>query len=340
MYRVLIAEEDVLTREVLEQILSRQKEFCMVQTADSCAEAVRLGQESGIDLVFVGIQLPDGYGLDLARVLLGIAPEAAVCLLVPRGGAEQFRERGQKFIRQIIEKPVQAARIAELLEQYHSVREHSIQKQAERLIHTLREKDFRTLTQSLPDIVDAVYQTVEHDPGSQLRAFTYLGRSVLNSRTAAGQEAAEKLQRDYPINTAEISNPCVMELWLFRLMNDLFCRNSITRYPLLENIFPYISDHLEEDITLNSITENCNISQGYLSRIIREQFHVSVMEYLHLRKIQMAKELFCFTEYSNAEVAFRLGYNESSYFSKIFKKYESITIKEYRRRVQRHTGVT
>ena len=337
MYRVLIAEEDMLTQEVLEQLLSQQKDFCMIQKTESCAEAVQLGQEHGLDLAFVGMQLPDGYGLDLARMLRGIAPEAAVYLLVPRGGTEQFRERGRKYIQQIVEKPIKPSRLEELLNEYRSTHEHSVHKQAELLIRTLGEKDFQTLARSLNDVVDAVYQGTDNDPAALLKTFTYLGQSVLNSRTAAGQEAAEKIRTEYPINTAAITNCCVMELWLFHLMNDLFCRNSITRYPLLENIFTYISDHLEEDITLNSITENCNISQGYLSRIIREQFHVSVMEYLHLRKMQIAKELFCFTEYSTAEVAFRLGYNESSYFSKIFKKYESITIKEYRQRVHRQS---
>ena len=335
MYRVLIAEEDMLTQEVLEQLLSQQKDFCMIQKTESCAEAVRLGQEHGLDLAFVGMQLPDGYGLDLARMLRGVAPEAAVYLLVPRGGTKQFRERGKKYVQQIIEKPIKPVKLKELLNEYHSTREHSVHKQAELLIRTLGEKDFQTMAHSLTGVVDAVYQTADNDPAALLTTFTYLGQSVLNSRTAAGQEAAEKIRTEYPINTAAITNRCVMELWLFHLMNDLFCRNSITRYPLLENIFIYISEHLEEDITLNSITENCSISQGYLSRIIREQFHVSVMEYLHLRKMQIAKELFCFTEYSTAEVAFRLGYNESGYFSKIFKKYEDLTIREYRHRAHR-----
>ena len=71
-----------------------------------------------------------------------------------------------------------------------------------------------------------------------------------------------------------------------------------------------------------------------MSRIFREQFHVSVTEYLHLKKMHLAKGYFYFTEDSIAEVAFRLGYNESSYFSKVFKKYEKMTVKEYKKEVR------
>ena len=95
-----------------------------------------------------------------------------------------------------------------------------------------------------------------------------------------------------------------------------------------------LEKHIKEDITLNSIIENCAISQGYLSRIFREQFKVSVTEYLHMRKLHLAKGYFYFTEDSIAEVAFRLGYNESSYFSKVFKKFENMTVKQYKKKIR------
>ena len=138
----------------------------------------------------------------------------------------------------------------------------------------------------------------------------------------------------FPINEVLILDRKTSELWLFRVMDFLFQQNSIGRYPLLENIFIYIEKHIKEDITLNSIIENCAISQGYLSRIFREQFQVSVTEYLHMKKMHLAKGYFYFTEDSIGEVAFRLGYSESSYFSRVFKKYENMTVKEYKNKIK------
>ena len=55
------------------------------------------------------------------------------------------------------------------------------------------------------------------------------------------------------------------------------------------------------------------------------------MDYLHMKKINLARAYFIFTDHSASDVAFRLGYNESGYFSKVFKKYENTTIQSYRR---------
>ena len=43
------------------------------------------------------------------------------------------------------------------------------------------------------------------------------------------------------------------------------------------------------------------ISQGYLSRIFRDQFGISTMEYIRLRKIQMVKINFIFTTHNTSD---------------------------------------
>lgn len=171
------------------------------------------------------------------------------------------------------------------------------------------------------------------DSARLIKIFTYLGQNLLDGRNI--YEDSRSIEEMFPINEGLILARKISELWLFRVMDYLFQQNSISRYPLLENIFLYIDKYIKEDISLNSIIENCAISQGYLSRIFREQFNVSVTEYIHMRKMHLAKGYFYFTEDSVAEIAFRLGYNESSYFSKVFKKYEKMTVKQYKNETQK-----
>jgi two-component system response regulator YesN len=96
-------------------------------------------------------------------------------------------------------------------------------------------------------------------------------------------------------------------------------------------VFDYLEVHLTENIGLKEITQDCNVSQGYLSRIFKVEFGVSVMEYIHMRKMMLAKWYFLDNRVSLTDVAYRLGYNESSYFSKVFKKYEHVTVLEYKK---------
>lgn len=46
-----------------------------------------------------------------------------------------------------------------------------------------------------------------------------------------------------------------------------FQQNSIKKYSILNDVFSYIENNIEEEIGLNEIINNCSVSQGYLSRI-------------------------------------------------------------------------
>lgn len=124
-----------------------------------------------------------------------------------------------------------------------------------------------------------------------------------------------------------------MELWLFKALDYVLWQYGLQRYPFLEKVYLFIESRIQENIGLNDIVEHCAVSQAHLSRIFRKQFKVSVMEYLHLKKLNLAKTYFTFTDHSASEVAFRLGYNESAYFSKVFKKYERDTVRQYKQRL-------
>ena len=63
-------------------------------------------------------------------------------------------------------------------------------------------------------------------------------------------------------------------------MDYIYQQKSIRRYSILEGVFFFIEQHIKEKISLGQITEGSMISQGYLSRIFRDQFGISTMEYI------------------------------------------------------------
>lgn len=75
--RVLLVEDDLSVRQLLERILEKHR--YVVYSADSVARALELLQENGpCDLLFADIMLPDGDGIMLARQLLNQYPTMAV----------------------------------------------------------------------------------------------------------------------------------------------------------------------------------------------------------------------------------------------------------------------
>lgn len=157
-----------------------------------------------------------------------------------------------------------------------------------------------------------------------------IGENLINSVQLLNKKP-KKLNELFPMEEDLGNEKRFLEFWLFKVMNYVFQQNSIKKYSILNDVFSYIENNIEEEIGLNEIINNCSVSQGYLSRIFKRQFNISVMEYLHMRKINMAKSYFCFTDLSITDVAFKLGYNESSYFSKVFKKYENTTVYKYKK---------
>ena len=122
----------------------------------------------------------------------------------------------------------------------------------------------------------------------------------------------------------------VLSTWLFNIIEYIFIVRSQNRYPILKNIFKYIQSNIKTYISLDNVVKSCNVSQGYLSRIFKKEFNMTVMNYIHLKKINMAKEYICVSRMSISDVFVKVGYSEFSYFCKVFKKYEENTVSNFK----------
>lgn len=328
MYRILIADDDILMREALKIMITKEDAFKVVDMVGTGEGAVKACRENAVDIIFMDMQMPGITGLEASRIIHQSNPEIAIYILSAHAANVLIRSAAQDSVKDVLEKPIMNKCLKKILDNYKTEHEDSVQNQLDTLTSYLRHKDFEEFYNGITGVVDDIYEVAGDDSARLIKLFTYIGQNLLDTRNMYDEH--RNLSEMFPINDGLILDKKTSELWLFRVMDYLFQQNSISRYPLLENIFLYIERHIKENITLNNIIENCTISQGYLSRIFRKQFKVSVTEYLHMKKMHLAKGYFYFTEDSIAEVAFRLGYNESSYFSKVFKKYENMTVKQYK----------
>ena len=135
----------------------------------------------------------------------------------------------------------------------------------------------------------------------------------------------------FSLKSLDVNASITVEYWLFQIVDYLLKQQVMKSSKKVQRVFLFIDKHINENMGLSEITRECEVSQGYISRIFRQHLNTSVMNYLHMRKIYLAKVYFCLTEQSMTEVTFQLGYNEVSYFAKVFKKYEGMTINEYKR---------
>lgn len=91
-----------------------------------------------------------------------------------------------------------------------------------------------------------------------------------------------------------------------------------------------IKQRFTENLTLDDVADELNVSLFYLSKLFRKHTGISFTEYLTQLRVSCAKNLLEGGELSVKEVAYAAGFNSQSYFSKIFKKYTGIAPSEYR----------
>lgn len=99
---------------------------------------------------------------------------------------------------------------------------------------------------------------------------------------------------------------------------------------LIKEAREYITEHYFEDLTLGSVAEQIGISGGYLSTLFMQQLGVGFVEYLHEIRIDRACGYLEQNYLKNYEIAYKVGFRDEKYFSRVFKKIKGMSPKEYR----------
>ncbi|MGR6542025.1 PocR ligand-binding domain-containing protein [Paenibacillus tundrae] len=108
-----------------------------------------------------------------------------------------------------------------------------------------------------------------------------------------------------------------------------------TGNPVLQPAFEYIHSHKSEQVSLKHMAELCHLSPSYFSRLFAKETGENFTTYLAKLKIKWAKQLLEVTDMPVSQISDELGFNESGYFIKIFKKFEEITPALYRKYIQK-----
>lgn len=91
----------------------------------------------------------------------------------------------------------------------------------------------------------------------------------------------------------------------------------------------YLEQHYCEDISLEDVAEQVNISPQYFSKLIKKTTGFNFIDWLSMLRVKKAKELLTNSNLTVKEVCFMVGYKDPNYFSRIFKKRIGITPSEY-----------
>ena len=87
----------------------------------------------------------------------------------------------------------------------------------------------------------------------------------------------------------------------------------------------YVNQHYAEDVTARAVCKMFGMSYSYFSRTFRAMTGRSFKEYLNMVRINSAEKLLSTTDLSIKEIAAECGYNDVSYFIKVFREQKSVS---------------
>ena len=115
-----------------------------------------------------------------------------------------------------------------------------------------------------------------------------------------------------------------------QIFESLSVKSQADTISTIHRIKNYVHTHVSEDISLESISEVVYLTPNYISSLFKRETGVSFKDYVLQVKIQKAKELLQSNKLKINEIAQAVGYNNSTYFSKVFRRETGRYPSEYR----------
>ena len=92
----------------------------------------------------------------------------------------------------------------------------------------------------------------------------------------------------------------------------------------------YIYNHIHYRITIKEIAEYLKLSESYLSKLFHKEIGIPISQYILDKKIDKAKNLLQYSEYTIVEIANYLAFSSQSHFIQVFQKKTGLTPHKYR----------
>lgn len=99
----------------------------------------------------------------------------------------------------------------------------------------------------------------------------------------------------------------------------------------INKVLQYMNDNLERNLTMKELADYASMSESWLYRQFRKQMDAAPIDYFIRMKINKAAILLLKTSMSVSQIAAKLGFGNSDYFSRTFRKVIGLSASEFRK---------
>lgn len=99
-------------------------------------------------------------------------------------------------------------------------------------------------------------------------------------------------------------------------------------------VMAYVKDNIRQEMTTESLSDMACVTKSHLGRLFRETLGCSPIQFVLRTRIQCAQRLLVTTSHHVSTIAGEVGFNDVSYFVRLFRQKIGFTPQEYRERLK------
>ncbi len=121
---------------------------------------------------------------------------------------------------------------------------------------------------------------------------------------------------------------CLAEA-LERFLNMAESGQAKQKHRALHLALAYVHGHFGEKLTLRTVARQAGISAFRLAHLFPQVLGLTFVDYVSSLRVNSARKLLAASDLTATEIAFRTGFSDQSYFTKVFKKIVGMTPKRF-----------
>ena len=296
MLRLLIADDEVIERKVLYKTLQKNVgDQCVIFQAENGRQALRVYEEEKIQIAILDIEMPGINGIEAAQKIREKDKECCIIFLT---AFDEFS---------YAKKAITVRALDYLLKPYDEQELMLVVEEAMRLA-----AEFQANRQ------EACYQANRPASGYQANR---PASGYQASRPAAGHQASQPAGPGQKNELPETGLP---------VGDDMEDGGQVRLSKVTEIISHYIETNYMYDISMQDLARHMNYSEAYFCKLFKQCFNKNFTSYLTEYRVVEAKRMLAMPTVNVKDIGRAVGYSDSNYFAKVFKRITGQSPTEYR----------
>lgn len=191
--------------------------------------------------------------------------------------------------------------------------------------------------QEISEVMGQIFHVLESNQVRRLSALLNQLRDQLSYYAVSRSEAIQIFQsfvhfhqgNEIKLDQVDTVDDLVSQTTeILRIQDDQAAFDQL--HPTLQDLLKRVEENYRSDISLSSLAENLHMNVMYLGQLFKKEIGVSFSKYLNRYRVEKSKPFLVKTTMPISDVAIEVGYQNQTYYYRIFKELVGVSPKEYR----------